>query len=135
MKTSIAFLSSTTRPLFENRTTFGGMVISNYYCSYDADIDMLTENCDLINEQDYLGSPSLLATLADDMRYWGDFRTVANIEELYSLVVISLSQYTSDLSKCVEWDDFDDYLTLLLVARDEIKRGKVEECDLTFFNF
>lgn len=132
MKTHINFISSTP-VLLNDRTTFGGMQISNYVCGFDGDTHF--ESFDLSNECEYLGIPTLLATVAYKMQYWDDCRQVSSVEDLLGLIESAISKYTNDdLSKFIEWDDFDDYLVMLFIARDEIGRNKVEADDIHYFN-
>jgi hypothetical protein len=127
----IAFRSSI--PVLNSRKKLGDMVVSNYNWDFDEIEEMFTESCDLTFEYDW-DTPSLLSTLADDMRYWQDFRMVGNLSELQTLIDSTIRDYSADLRKCIEWDDFDDYFTLLIVASEELKRGLVSECELHHFN-
>ena len=93
------------------------------------------EICNLSNEYEYWGIPTLLATIAGDMSYWGDFHKVSSVNELQTLIEETICKYTGDdLNKYIGWDDFDDYLTLLFITGDEIRRYKVKNNDLSFFN-
>jgi hypothetical protein len=131
MNTHIFFNTST--PILLNRTTFGGMQVSNYICDFDG--ATLYESFDLADEFEYWGIPTLLATVADDMRYWNDYRQVSSVKDLLGLIESAINKYTNDdLSKFIEMDDFDDYLVLLFIAADEIRRNKVEEDDIHHFN-
>lgn len=109
------------------------MQVSNYICDFDG--ATLYESFDLADEFEYWGIPTLLATVADDMRYWNDYRQVTSVKDLLRLIESAINKYTNDdLSKFIEWDDFDDYLVLLFIAADEIRRYKVEEDDIHHFN-
>lgn len=111
------------------------MEVSNYSCVYDDKTNRFIEKCDLSNEYGDWTIPTLLATSADDMRYWQDYSNVKSVSELQTLIATAINKYTSDdMSKCIEWDDFDDYLVLLQIALDEIKDGKVNEEMLSYFN-
>lgn len=133
MRTHIDFFTST--PILANKKTFGGMTISDYVCGFDAEENKFIEICNLSDEYDYWGIPTLLSTIACDMSYWSDFHMVSSVKELQSLIEDTIHKYTlDDLNKCVGWDDFDDYLTLLFIVGDEIRRGKVSEEDISFFN-
>jgi hypothetical protein len=133
MKTHIDFNTSTL--LLDSKTTFGGMQVSNYVCGFDDDTQRYFESFDLSDEYEYWSIPSLLANIAGDMRYWNDYRQVSSVKDLLGLIESAISKYTDDdLSKCIGWDDFDDYLVLLFIAGDEIRRYKVEEDDIHHFN-
>lgn len=109
------------------------MQVSNYICDFDG--ATLYESFDLADEFEYWGIPTLLATVADNMRYWNDYRQVTSVKDLLRLIESAINKYTNDdLSKFIEMDDFDDYLVLLFIAADEIRRYKVEEDDIHHFN-
>ena len=111
------------------------MEVSNYYCVFDDTTNRFVEKCDLSNEYGDWTIPTLLATSAEDMRYWQDYSNVKSVSELQNLIATTINKYTSDdMSKCIEWDDFDDYLVMLQIALDEIKAGKVNEDLLSYFN-
>ena len=133
MKTHIDFFTSV--PILADKKTFAGMTISNYVCAFNDEDNKFIETCNLSNEYEYWGIPTLLATIAGDMSYWGDFCKVSSVNELQTLIEETISKYTADdLNKYIGWDDFDDYLTLLFITGDEIRRCKVKSNDLSFFN-
>lgn len=134
MRTHIEF--RTTEPIFlYGRKRFAGMDVSNYYCVYDDIANRFVEKCDLSNEYGDWTIPTLLATSAEDMKYWQDYSNVKSVSELQNLIATTILKYTSDdMSKCIEWDDFDDYLVMLQIALDEIKNGKVNDDLLSYFN-
>lgn len=108
------------------------MQVSNYICDFDG--ATLYESFDLTDENEW-GILTLLATIADDMQYWSDYRLVTSVKDLLRLIESTISKYTNDdLSKFIEWDDFDDYLVLLFITADEIRRNKIEEDDIHYFN-
>lgn len=134
MRTHIEF--RTTEPIFlYGRKRFAGMNVSNYHCVYDEIADRFVEKCDLSNEYGDWTIPTLLATSAEDMKYWQDYSNVKSVSELQNLIATTILKYTSDdMSKCIEWDDFDDYIVMLQIALDEIKNGKVNDDLLHYFN-
>lgn len=134
MRTHIDFYTSS--PILNGDSkTFGGMAVSEYACEFDTSVGKFVESCTLIDEYEYWGIPTLLATISNEMNYWGDFRKVTSVKDLLELIESAVSKYTDDdLSEFIECDDFDDYLILLHIAGDEIRRYKVEEYDLSYFN-
>ena len=134
MRTHIEFRTS--EPLFtllRGRNTFGGIAIKHHLGKVDDD-GMFIESFDLFVENE-LGAPSLLASLANEMYYWRDYRKVTSVDDLYDLIAFAIDSYTSDdFSKCMEWDDFDDYLVLLSTVAENIRRGEIHESDIQHFN-
>lgn len=134
MRTHIEFRTS--EPLvilLRGRNTFGGIAIKHHLGKV-VDDGMYIETFDLFVENE-LGAPSLLASLAGEMYYWRDFREVTSVDDLYDLIANAIQSYTSDdLSKCMEWDDFDDYLVLLFTVAENIRRGEIRESDIHHFS-
>lgn len=133
MRTHIDFFTST--PILADKKTFAGMTISDYLCVFNDEDNKFLEICNLSDEYDYWSIPTLLATIAGDMSYWGDFRKVSSVNELQTLIEDTIYKYTEDdLNKYIGLDDFDEYLTLLFITGDEIRRDKVKNNNLSFFN-
>ena len=134
MRTHIEFRTS--EPLFillGGRNTFGGIAIQHHLGKVDED-GMYIESFDLFSEQEW-DTQSLLATVSGEMQYWSDYRRVTSLDDLYDLIILIIDSYTSDdISKCIEWDDFDDYLVLLYTLAEQIRRGDVRESDVYHFN-
>lgn len=134
MRTHIEFRTS--EPLvvlLRGRNTFGGIAIKHHLGKV-VDDGMYIETFDLFVENE-VSTPSLLASLAGDMYYWRDYRKVTSVDDLYDLIAFAIDSYTSDdLSKCMEWDDFDDYLVLLFTVAENIRRGEIHESDIQHFN-
>jgi hypothetical protein len=134
MRTHIEFRTS--EPLvilLRGRNTFGGIAIKHHLGKV-LDNGMYLETFDLFVENE-VGTSSLLASLANDMYYWRDYRKVTSVDDLYDLIAFAINSYTSDdFSKCMEWDDFDDYLVLLSTVAENIRRGEIHESDIQHFN-
>lgn len=134
MRTHIEFRTS--EPLvilLRGRNTFGGIAIKHHLGKV-VDDGMYIETFDLFVKNE-VSTPSLLASLAGDMYYWRDYRKVTSVDDLYELIANAIQSYTSDdLSKCMKWDDFDDYLVLLFTVVEIIRRGKIHESDIQHFN-
>ena len=133
MRTELFFRAST--PVLNGKHFFSGMPISNYKCSFVNDEGVYIERCELTSDYEWY-APTLLATLASQMQYWNNFQMVNAVSELQNLIATTISNYTNDdLCKYVEFDDFDDYLTLLLIAYENVRNGAVVEDDLHYFNY
>jgi hypothetical protein len=130
----IHFSFQTTSPVLNCITTFGGMPVSNCKRNFVDVFDRFVESCDLtINDEYYI--PTLLATVSESMKYWRVFNMVDSVSKLQNLVESVIIDYTMyDLSKCIEWDDFDDFITTLLITVEYIKNGRISESDLKYFN-
>ena len=110
------------------------MGIINHLGKLDEEAGMYIETFDLITEDEW-HTPSLLNTLSDEMRYWGDYKQVNAVSDLQTLIETTISKYTSDdMSICMKWDDFDDYIALLHIAGETIKEGAVSQSNLHNFN-
>ena len=135
--TQVAVTFRTSEPLFVllgNRSKFGGMEISNHLGQIDEATGMYIESFTLTSEHEW-DIPSLLSTLSDEMHYWQDFKEVKSIRELKNLIATVVDGYTSDdMSKCMKWDDFDDYLVLLLMVEKAVRNGEVCPSNLRYFN-
>lgn len=119
--------------MLRGRNTFGGIAIKHHLGKV-LDNGMYIEAFDLFVKNE-VGAPSLLASLAGEMHYWQDFREVTSVDDLYDLIANAIQSYTSDdLSKCMEWDDFDDYLVLLSTVAEIIRRGEIREADIYHFS-
>lgn len=131
MRTSLVSRSSA--PVL-NRKNFGGLAVSNYTCCFDELENIFVEKCDLSTDYEWY-APTLLATLAEQMKYWRNYETANPVKGLMSLIDSVVEAYTNDdMMNCIEWDDFDDYIALLLIAGEMCESGAVSEEDLFYFN-
>jgi hypothetical protein len=91
-------------------------------------------------ELDYLpihtniGVKSFLATLANYMDYWRNFKSVSTHDELVMLINKTLFYYGENFSSFYEADDFDDYIILLLEAQELLESQRVSEKELSYFD-
>lgn len=130
----IRFVFRTSSPVLDNKTTFAGMSISNYKSNYIEVVDRYVEECDIAVNTEY-HTPTLISTLSELMKYWREFEMVESVSELQTLIVSALCKYTTnDFGKCIEWDDFEDFIILLLITLEYIKSNRITEDDLIYFN-
>lgn len=73
------------------------------------------------------GFETLIANLADNMSYWGDYKEVSSQDELSTLVESTLEKYGEKIAEYIDADDFDDYIILLLEANDVFKKEKLKK--------
>ena len=131
---NIHFAFNSLSPVLNGKTKFAGMPISNHKSNYIDVVNKYVEECDsAVNTEDHI--PTLISTLSDEMKYWRVFKMVNTVSELQSLIETAIRNYTiDDFSKCIEWDDFDDFILLLLITLEYIKNNRVSEDDLKYFN-
>jgi hypothetical protein len=76
---------------------------------------------------------TILATLADQMRDWSDYRDVNDKQELIALIDVLLAKYGEEIADYYDADDWDDYIATLLECREELRKRKVTPNQLTYF--
>ena len=64
---------------------------------------------------------SILATLADYMYEWSDYKQVDSKNELISLIDKTLAYYGENIDTYFGKDDWDDYIVMLLEAKDVLR--------------
>jgi hypothetical protein len=76
---------------------------------------------------------TILATIADNMRDWLDYRDVNDKRELIALIDELLTKYGEEIADYYDADDWDDYIATLLECREELRKRKVTPSQLTYF--
>jgi hypothetical protein len=115
---------------------FGGYFATHEGYAFDDATETLYEAVEL----DYLpihtniGVKSFLATLANYMDYWRNFKSVSTHDELVMLINKTLFYYGENFSSFYEADDFDDYIILLLEAQELLESQRVSEKELSYFD-
>lgn len=78
--------------------------------------------------------PSLLATLAEEMNYWGVYKPFTNIEEFKVYINNLVKHYSLCIEDYYQCDDWDDYFILILIAQEYLNSGEIVESNLNFYN-
>lgn len=96
--------------------TFGGYPVTQYGLDdyYSIQIEF---------EVDDMDTPSLFATLAEDMRYWGDYIEVSKPDDLLNHLTKLSHYYSASIDEQIHKDDFDDYFILILQAKKVLESG------------
>jgi hypothetical protein len=76
---------------------------------------------------------TILATIADNMRDWLDYRDVNDKRELIALIDELLTKYGEEIADYYDADDWDDYIAVLLECREELRKRKVTPSQLAYF--
>ena len=90
----------------------------------------------VIEVEDEVYIPTLLATLADYMSEWNDHKKVTNSRELVDYLDKLITHYICEIDYYYQRDDWDDYFVLLLQAH-KILSNKSEwfvDCNLHHYN-
>lgn len=114
---------------------FGNHIALHEGCCFD---DVTNTQYELISVEytpltDSINVESLLATLADQMAYWCNFKSVSTIAEIHTLVNETIIYCGENMARLYEADDFDDYVLLLLETRKLLQNQKVTEKHLKYF--
>ena len=87
-----------------------------------------------VEDEVYL--PTLLATLADYMSDWSDYKKVTNSKELIDYLDKLITHYICEIDDYYQRDDWDDYFILLLKAHKVLssKSDLFVNCNLYYYN-
>ena len=77
---------------------------------------------------------TILATLADYMYEWSDYKQVTNKTELMTLINNTLAYYGENIDTHFGKDDWDDYIVMLLEAEAVLGKTYISDNDLKDFN-
>jgi hypothetical protein len=129
MKTSIFTYNAIEVSLDGRR--FGSNIATHAGLGFDPETGITYESIDVYYEPlcEQIGMESFFATLAEYMNDWGDFKKVRNHKELFALVYNTICQYGKEIKHFVNADDFDDYIILLLEARDMFYLNELWFCE------
>lgn len=108
---------------------FGNHIAEYAGCMYNPENDTMYEAVEVEYKPllaDF-GFETLIATLANNMSYWGDYKEVSSQEELSALVESTLEKYGEKIAEYIDADDFDDYIILLLGANEVFKKEKLKK--------
>ena len=112
---------------------FAGNYIAEVGCAYDETTNTVYE-CAILEdvEQTFANTSvaTILATLANYMGEWSDYKQVANKNELISLINNTLSYYGENVETYFGKDDWDDYIVMLLEAEAVLGKTYVSNDDI-----
>ena len=113
---------------------FAGNVITEVDCFFD---DEKANTYAIISFDSAIfaknSTETILATLADNMRDWLDYRDVNDKRELIALIDELLEKYREEIADYYDADDWDDYIVTLLECREELRKRKVTPSQLAYF--
>lgn len=116
---------------------FAGNDIADIACGYDEITDTVYE-CAVIEDVKQIFANmdvmSILATLADYMYEWSDYKQVDSKNELMSLIDKSLAYYGENITTFFDKDDWDDYIVMLLEAKEVLRDIAISDDDLKHFS-
>lgn len=116
---------------------FAGNYIAEVGCAYDENTDTVYE-CAILEdvEQTFANTSvaTILATLADYMCEWSDYKQVDSKSELMSLIDKSLAYYGENIDTCFGKDDWDDYIVMLLEVKEVLGKTYISDDDLKHFS-
>lgn len=121
---------------YYNKQTFGGCDVVDHVVIPTDDWGVFTG---LISVNDnlplnkFFDMPSLMATLAVDMKDWAVYKHMSSIEELIEYLNKLISHYTIDIDEYIYCDDFDDYFLMLVRAKENLKLYNNDEY-LKYYN-
>ena len=116
---------------------FAGNFIAVVGISYDEITDTVYECAVLEDVEQIFANTSvatILSTLADQMYEWSDYKQVDSKSELMSLIDKSLAYYGENIATCFGKDDWDDYIVMLLEAKEVLGKTYISDDDLKHFS-
>lgn len=96
-----------------------------YECAVIEDVEQIFANMDIM---------SILATLADHMYEWSDYKQIDSKNELMSLIDKTLTYYGENIASCFDKDDWDDYIVMLIEAKEVLGKTYISDDDLKHFS-
>lgn len=116
---------------------FAGNYIAEVGCAYDEITDTVYECAELEDVEQIFANmnvASILATLADHMYDWSDYIQVDSKNALQTLIDIKLAYYGENLATYFGKDDWDDYIVMLLEAKEVLREIAISNDDLKHFS-
>lgn len=116
---------------------FAGNYIAEVGCSYDEMTDTVYECAVLENVEQIFANTNvatILATLADHMFEWSDYVQVDSKNALQTLIDTKLAYYGENLASHFGKDDWDDYIVMLLEAKEVLRDIAISKDDLKHFS-
>lgn len=115
---------------------FAGNYIAEVGCAYNEINDTVYECAGLEDVEQIFANtsvPTILATLADYMGEWSDYKQVDSKNELISLIDKTLAYYGENIDTYFGKDDWDDYIVMLLEAKEVLREIAISKDDLKDF--
>ena len=115
---------------------FAGNYIAEVGCAYDDVTDTVYECAELEDVEQIFANtsvPTILATLADYMGEWSDYKQVDSKNELMTLIDKTLAYYGENVATYFDKDDWDDYIVILLEAKEVLRDVEISQDDLKDF--
>lgn len=116
---------------------FAGNYIAEVGCAYNEINDTVYE-CAVIEDVKQIFAdtsvPTILGTLADEMYVWSDYKQVDSKNELMSLIDKTLAYYGENIDTHFDDDDWDDYIVMLLEAKEVLGKTYISDDDLKHFS-
>jgi hypothetical protein len=132
---TLFFLYNANKFSLENKK-FAGNYIAEVDCSYNEINDTVYE-CAVLEDVEQIFAntnvATILATLADHMYEWSNYKQVDSKSELISLIDKTLAYYGENIATCFDKDDWDDYIVMLLEAKDILREIAISKDDLNNF--
>jgi hypothetical protein len=116
---------------------FADIYIADVGCSYDEITDTVYECAILDNVEQIFANTNvatILSTLADHMYEWSDYVQVDSKNALQTLIDTKLAYYGENLATCFGKDDWDDYIVMLLEAKEVLRDIDISKDDLKHFS-
>ena len=116
---------------------FADKYITEVGCAYNEINDTVYECAILDNVKQIFANANvatILATLADYMYEWSDYKQVTNKTELMTLINNTLAYYGENIDTHFGKDDWDDYIVMLLEAEAVLGKTYISDNDLKDFN-
>lgn len=116
---------------------FAGICVAEIGCAYNEINDTVYE-CAILDDVKQIFAntnvATILATLADHMYEWSDYKQVNNKTELMTLINKTLAYYGENIDTHFGKDDWDDYIVMLLEAEEVLGKTYISEDDIRHFS-
>lgn len=116
---------------------FAGNYIAEVGCAYNEINDTVYE-CAVIEDVKQIFAnmdvATILATLADQMYEWSDYIPVDSKNALMSDIDKILAYYGENIATYFDKDDWDDYIVMLLEAKEVLGKTYISDDDLKHFS-
>lgn len=116
---------------------FSNNYIAEVSCSYNEITDTVYE-CAVLEDIEQIFAntsvPTILATLADHMYEWSDYKQVYSKNGLMTLIHEALTYYGENIAIYFDRDDWDDYIVMLIEAEAILKDIEISQDDLKHFS-